>query len=491
MPYVKNNNIRQNTCLKLLKQKQQYLAYANRQLIQEPYYDSVYFFIKSILFNLQITYCKTCKCKIHFSERYKVHCSTSCSRHDPQVNKKIKNTTIKRYGSTFNIIEKRKKTMLSRYNVENYSQTQEFKIKLKQKVKNRSKQDRNKINKKRQQTCEKKYGVKNISQLEETKQKKQQTCLNNYGVKNGFQSEKTKTTLIDRYGTTNLNLVQSINEKRINTFIEKYGTNTPLKNKEIIEKIKQTNNKKYRQKNRFVFYRQQLQKIIDKTWNNILSWHEYIIPLFSKQEYIGRNNIEYKWKCAICGHQFVQKIYHTSHMYKISSFLPRCLNCFPYISGSSLQQKQLVQFCKQYYPNLIQNDRELIKPLELDIVIPEIKLAIEFNGNFWHSLEYIKDRNYHLNKVLKVNQVGYRLIHIWQDQWNNKRQQVKNKLRDIFCRRQIFDFRQDKIALDRSWYNNVDILNYELVQQRQPKGIEREGFIVFDCGCLIYRKRNK
>jgi hypothetical protein len=38
-----------------------------------------------------------------------------------------------------------------------------------------------------------------------------------------------------------------------------------------------------------------------------------------------------------------------------------------------------VDFCKQYYPNLKENDRELIKPYELDIVIPELKLAIEFN----------------------------------------------------------------------------------------------------------------
>lgn len=41
---------------------------------------------------------------------------------------------LKRYGS-LNNIEKIKQTMLKRYNVENYSQTQEFKIKLDQKVK--------------------------------------------------------------------------------------------------------------------------------------------------------------------------------------------------------------------------------------------------------------------------------------------------------------------------------------------------------------------
>ena len=45
-------------------------------------------------------------------------------------------------------------------------------------------------------------------------------------------------------------------------------------------------------------------------------------------------------------------------------------------------EKELVEFCKQYYPNLKENDRELIKPFELDIVIPELKLAIEFDRKF-------------------------------------------------------------------------------------------------------------
>ena len=42
-------------------------------------------------------------------------------------------------------------------------------------------------------------------------------------------------------------------------------------------------------------------------------------------------------------------------------------------------EKELVEFCKQYFPDLKENNRTLIKPYELDIVIPELKLAIEFN----------------------------------------------------------------------------------------------------------------
>lgn len=46
-----------------------------------------------------------------------------------------------------------------------------------------------------------------------------------------------------------------------------------------------------------------------------------------------------------------------------------------------------MDFCKQFYPNLQRRNRQLIKPYELDIVIPELHLAIEFNGSYWHSVE--------------------------------------------------------------------------------------------------------
>lgn len=69
----------------------------------------------------------------------------------------------------------------------------------------------------------------------------------------------------------------------------------------------------------------------------------------------------------------------------------------------------------------VKTDRSIIKPLELDIVIPELKIAIEYNGLIWHSEKYGKDKWYHHNKTKACNDVGYRLIHIWEDDWNNNK----------------------------------------------------------------------
>lgn len=65
---------------------------------------------------------------------------------------------------------------------------------------------------------------------------------------------------------------------------------------------------------------------------------------------------------------------------------------------------------------------------ELDIYIPDIHLAIEFNGLYWHTEEYGKDRNYHCNKWKQCKDKGIQLITIWEDEWRDKKDIVKSML---------------------------------------------------------------
>lgn len=49
----------------------------------------------------------------------------------------------------------------------------------------------------------------------------------------------------------------------------------------------------------------------------------------------------------------------------------------------SLPQKEVIDYIKSFYKgNIIQNCRSLIAPKEVDIYLPEAKIAIEFNGTF-------------------------------------------------------------------------------------------------------------
>lgn len=81
---------------------------------------------------------------------------------------------------------------------------------------------------------------------------------------------------------------------------------------------------------------------------------------------------------------------------------------------------------------VLTNDRQLISPLELDIVIPARHLAIEYNGVFWHSELNGKDRRYHLDKTEKTNAAGLRLIHISEVEWLLNTDLVKSRLISIF-----------------------------------------------------------
>ena len=43
-----------------------------------------------------------------------------------------------------------------------------------------------------------------------------------------------------------------------------------------------------------------------------------------------------------------------------------------------------------------------------------------------------KDKNYHLNKTIECEKVGYRLIHIFEHEWVNKQKIIKAKLKSLF-----------------------------------------------------------
>lgn len=73
---------------------------------------------------------------------------------------------------------------------------------------------------------------------------------------------------------------------------------------------------------------------------------------------------------------------------------------------------------------VVLNDRQQLLDsfLELDIFIPELKLAIECNGTYWHSEIYLK-KNYHYNKSKKCECQDILLINIWEHLWYSTEQE--------------------------------------------------------------------
>jgi hypothetical protein len=82
-----------------------------------------------------------------------------------------------------------------------------------------------------------------------------------------------------------------------------------------------------------------------------------------------------------------------------------------------------------YSGEVQQGNREILCPKELDIVLPDIKLAIEYCGLRWHSEVFGgKSKKYHLDKFTKCKERGYTLITIFEDEWLSKRPIVEKVL---------------------------------------------------------------
>lgn len=114
-------------------------------------------------------------------------------------------------------------------------------------------------------------------------------------------------------------------------------------------------------------------------------------------------------------------------------------------------ERELGEFLESLGLGVEYNNRTLISPKELDLIIPDLKLAVEYCGLYWHSSTH-KCKKYHLDKLTSCNAAGYRLITVFEDEWNCSREIVEEKFRQITGRstRPVVFARKCKIVeLDR------------------------------------------
>jgi hypothetical protein len=110
------------------------------------------------------------------------------------------------------------------------------------------------------------------------------------------------------------------------------------------------------------------------------------------------------------------------------------------VNRVSDEEKELVDFISSvYFGEIKTSNRSILKGKELDIYLPDLKIAIEYNGLYSHSYKpwedtesLIKDSKYHLRKTLECERQGIQLIHIFSDEWNHKQEIVKSVLKSKF-----------------------------------------------------------
>lgn len=112
----------------------------------------------------------------------------------------------------------------------------------------------------------------------------------------------------------------------------------------------------------------------------------------------------------------------------------------------SVGEKEVLEYIKSIYQGeIIKNTRSIIYPYEIDIYLPEINLAIEYNGDFWHMNPEIYDKNdvckgngkiakeiweRDIEKIEMCYNSNITLIVVWESDWNNKKDEIKESIKD-------------------------------------------------------------
>lgn len=298
------------------------------------------------------------------------------------VKEKIRQTNIERYGQlnplkNKEILEKMKNTTIDRYGGIGWASKD--------------------IREKAYKTGEKLYGDKFNSK------KTKETNLEKYGCEYSSQDpkvkEKIKQTNIERYGVSCSFQAESVKEKIKQTCLKKYGVDHYNKTEESKENQKNYRNKKILEKGFLI----KTQDNLDDTLKQMLYSNEKSIEFFeSLDKDYSILDLANKFNCSITC---------------ITNWIKR-LNLQNYLKYScSKYEDELYDLFKCYG---FEKHKRILNGKEIDLYSDRFKIGIEFNGNYWHS-DLHKYKKYHEDKSKLAENLGIRLIHIYEYEWLDKR----------------------------------------------------------------------
>lgn len=170
---------------------------------------------------------------------------------------------------------------------------------------------------------------------------------------------------------------------------------------------------------------------------------------------------------------------------------------------------------KIYHGKILENAR--VAGMEVDILLPELRLGIEYDGLYYHSTLKVKP-DYHIEKLKIINKAGYRLINIFEDEWHDHIDNVKEFLKSAisgnmtisqysayYSNAQIrlgsgelyqdfrwLDFTQKSLFADdyieKEMVSPLKFICYDSHRDIASHGKKRE-FEVYDCGGIIWKHK--
>lgn len=263
------------------------------------------------------------------------------------------------------------------------------------------------------------------------------------------RAKKAMATMIARYGDHNMRTEQG--KKKFQDSLEaSWGVRHPMENKDIANRaLIDPNTGNYRILAQDTMSKAQSTR--NKNWDG---GHHMRDPLYMMNRkkasvekwgtpYPNQNHIVYSSldvlndknklqemidRCEYMKFAAIELGVHQSTIQRACSSLGVNIN---QRHKSSIAEIELFDMISQYCDDVRMSDRTILSSgLEVDIFVPSKKLAIEFNGLYWHS-EKFRSKTYHQQKSLEAHDAGIMLIHVWEDDWKNpqRRKIIENKIK--------------------------------------------------------------
>jgi hypothetical protein len=142
-----------------------------------------------------------------------------------------------------------------------------------------------------------------------------------------------------------------------------------------------------------------------------------------------------KWLCPLDGREWETSV---SNRAIIGSACPTCSSRTVSSKGEQDLADEIEKMLKPLNVPIKRNVWGLVKGFrsEADIYIPSLSIAVEYNGTYYHSSAHY-DNDRHTIKVRKFSDSEIRIIQIWEDDWQSKRDAVLEFLKtELGCRKE-------------------------------------------------------
>lgn len=372
------------------------------------------------------------------------------------VQSKMRETTKQRFGvehaSQSDVCkEKSKKTNLEKYGVDHYSKTEEAKQNLSNLYKNESYVE--KVNSNRVRTNQARYGVDNVMQHDGIRNQRRDAYYCKTGYREPFANPDIRArsveTLYRNYGVTSPIKCDEIKDRIGSTNLQRYGFENPMQNDEVLKRSQDAIEEKFGSRCYFTseIGRKRISETHQKRYNSNWfvgsdKWLELRMSDPSK--------IELYQSFLKSPTQFIETHFQNKPTLKaLSEYLGICSqtlgvkvrqlgieDSIEYVC--SYMELEVYEFLQSLNLNteIIQNTRQIIKPYELDIYLPQYNFAIECNPTETHNSSFNIYNSeptlpsYHKMKTDMCAEKEIQLFHIFGYEWEHKKDIIKSMVRN-------------------------------------------------------------